>query len=117
MPTPSHHHVVMSLTWSDVNVALWFDRTNPYDNRSAYAYRITDLADGSAIVEGDDLNSGVNSQPSLPTMMATLVSFLEAWIEAGEDGENADLFPAEARDALDWDELLMMLRSSLESES
>lgn len=105
---------VLSASYGGVTVSIWYDRHDV--DRQVFAYRIADV-DGAEILTGADLRSGARpfgAPVDLPDMLRSLLTFLSAWAEAGEDGENADLFDAGARDACDWAELADTLGMDLE---
>lgn len=66
------------------------------EGRIRYRY-VVENASGVVLDEGSDLRSGVGAQVDYSDIMATLVGFLGACAEAGDDGENADLFDADLR--------------------
>lgn len=67
------------------------------DGRQSYSW-VVEAADGTELETGADLRSGVGDEPDYTSMMATLLSFLDAAAEAyraGMDGrtsDNADMF-------------------------
>ena len=65
------------------------------ENRTVYRWTI-DLPDGAEFT-GSDLRSGCGGG-SLQSGFESLLSFLGAFAEAGEDRENSDLFPAGLRE-------------------
>jgi hypothetical protein len=49
------------------------------------------------VTAGSDDRIGSPSYASERSVLASLASFLDAWLAAGPDSENADLFPESAR--------------------
>ena len=66
------------------------------EGRVNYIIRIH-AADGRMLAEVDDLHSGVNAPVDHAEALASFSSFINAWIEAmdygDEDSENRSLFP------------------------
>jgi hypothetical protein len=67
------------------------------EGRVVYRYLIED-EQGTQLEEGRDLRSGVGAEVDYTSTMATLLSFLSAAAEAGQDGENSDLFSPAVRE-------------------
>lgn len=117
-PLTNHHTVPLTLQWGGVAATVWFARFDGH--RDVFGYRVTDGIDGSVILAGENLSAPHAPDSAwsidLPDMMRTLVTFIAAWAEATPGAENADLFPAEARDRLDWQQWSGYLRAHLGGE-
>jgi hypothetical protein len=84
----------LTLTDSGVAYTVWFDRHD--GDRCQYGYSIAEVG-GNVLASGDDLRSGSGAEVDLADTLRSLVSFLGAFLESGETGENSDLFPAACR--------------------
>ncbi len=73
-----------------------------YDgDRCQYRYEIS-ATGGETLATGSDLRSGSGADIDLVDTLRSLLSFLGAFLESGETGENSDLFPPACR-AIDGD--------------
>lgn len=107
---------VMSFRSGGITMEIALDRYDGIENRFTYMYRVFGPTGplNEPIVHGDDLRSGCGEDLNLPLMMASLITFLEAWQESTRrDSHNFSLFDVDMRDALDWDQFLMDAREHL----
>lgn len=99
--TPDDGEVVFMITFDR------FDCEDFFRGTGRWGYRWTVLLDSGETFSGTDLWSSTTTQDNpegLGSMLGSFLSFFAAFIEAGEDGDNADLFPKDLRplaDALD----------------
>jgi hypothetical protein len=84
------------LTVSDrdlpLEVAVYFDRWD--GDRAQYGYTIH--VEGLCTFDGDDLRLGVTKKPRDSEALETLLSFIEAYVEAVQypsESDNESLFP------------------------
>lgn len=80
-----------------------FDRFDCHDLRSGtgrWSYKCTIVSDGETIDAGT-VNSAATDTQDNPTrlgeMLASFLVFFSAYVEAGGDGEQADLFPGSCK--------------------
>lgn len=70
------------------------------EGRVHYQWAVDARGDGGRsrkIGSGVDLKSGVGSGVDLDEMFRTFADFVSAWVEAGADGDNSDIFPEAMR--------------------
>jgi hypothetical protein len=82
-----------------------FDCENFHTGHGRWQYTTTIVVDGETILTDSTLRSGTttanNPPPGLGEMLASFLTFLSAFAEAGAASENADLFPASIRETVD----------------
>ena len=80
--------------WAIVN-----DKLTEYDGpepvRASWAWTLR--SDDYFVTAGSDDRMGSNLWAEPLTVLASLASFLDTWLAAGPDSEEADLFPESAR--------------------
>jgi hypothetical protein len=80
----------LSYTTDGITASVSFDRWDSLQHdRARWNYRFAAVDDSFSCV-GDDLTTV--GDPSYTEALRALLSFLEAWCESSEDGENSSLF-------------------------